>query len=163
MPSRFCTECGTELQPGQRFCPECGTAVQQPAEDIAAAPASTPKPAVARRSSGMPLGLLLGLGGLAIVIVLVVTYWATAKPPAIVGNFPVETSADGIPFPTTPRISVADAKAGLDAGTAIFVDVRSQAQFDAGHIPGAVLMPLDEFEARFSELPQDAEILTYCT
>ena len=35
-------------------------------------------------------------------------------------------------------ISVQDAKAKLDQGEAIFVDVRDPAAYDAGHIPGAL-------------------------
>lgn len=167
MPSRFCTECGTALQTGQRFCPECGTAVKtaaapeqataQPPIPRTASKPATPKP------NRPPMALLLGLGAVAIAIVLVATYWATARPPAIVGNFPVETSADGIPFPDVPRISVADARAAAEAGNAIILDVRSRGQYAASHIPGAVLIPLEEFETRYSELPQNVQILTYCT
>ncbi len=165
MPSRFCTECGTELSADQKFCPECGTAAQPSAAPHPdSAPDTAPVTATQRQGAARPsLGLLLGLSAIAVAIVLLVTYWATMRPPAIVGNFPVETSADGIPFPDVPRIAPADAKARFDAETAIIVDVRSQAQYNAGHIPGAILIPLDEFEARYSELPQNAEILTYCT
>lgn len=162
MPSRFCTECGTELQPGQRFCPECGTALQTATAPQPPTPKTVNKP-TAPRPNRPPMALLLGLGAVAIAIVLVATYWATARPPAIVGNFPVETSPDGLPFPDVPRISVADARAAAEAGNAIIVDVRSRGQYAASHIPGALLIPLDEFETRYSELPQNAQILTYCT
>lgn len=107
--------------------------------------------------------LLLGLGAVAIVIVLVATYWATAQPPAIVGNFPVETSPDGIPFPDVPRVSVTDARTAAEDGNAIIVDVRSQGQYAMSHVPGALLIPIDEFETRYSELPQNTQIITYCT
>lgn len=164
MPSRFCTECGTELKPGQRFCPECGTAVQAPAAapETVAAPQTTVAQAASGR--GRPsTWLMFGLAALVILIVGAVAFVATARPRALVGEFPQEMSDDGLPYPDVARISVADAKARLDAGSAIFVDVRSQAQFEAAHIPDARLIPVDEFEARYTELPKDAEIITYCT
>lgn len=168
MPSRFCTECGTALQTGQRFCPECGTAVQTTASAAQPAASQQPisKPAsqpAASRPNRPPMALLLGLGALAIAIVLVTAYWATAQPPAIVGNFPVETSPDGIPFPDVQRISVVEAGVAAGDGNAIIVDVRSRGQYAASHIIGAVLIPIDEFETRYSELPQNTQIITYCT
>jgi 3-mercaptopyruvate sulfurtransferase SseA len=109
------------------------------------------------------MALVLGIGGLALVVVLVVIYWAMAQPPAIVGNFPPVHTEDGYPFPDVPRLAVQDARSRLDAGSALFVDVRSRGQFNASRIPGAVLIPIDEFEARYSELPRNVEIITYCT
>jgi len=44
------------------------------------------------------------------------------------------------------EVSAADAKALIDGG-ALVVDVRGKGQFDAGHIPGAVSVPLDELQA----------------
>ena len=34
--------------------------------------------------------------------------------------------------------------------------------YDAGHLPGALSMPLEELPARVEELPADALIVTYC-
>jgi rhodanese-related sulfurtransferase/DNA-binding transcriptional ArsR family regulator len=48
------------------------------------------------------------------------------------------------------------------AGDVIVLDVRPRAEFDAGHIPGALSVPLDELEDRLAELPADAEIVAYC-
>ena len=36
------------------------------------------------------------------------------------------------------------------------------AGYAAGHIPGAISMPYEEIEQRFSELPSDGEIVAYC-
>jgi 3-mercaptopyruvate sulfurtransferase SseA len=64
-----------------------------------------------------------------------------------------------------PRISVQDARAALEAGTAIVVDVRSESAYTEGHIPGAVSIPLDEFERNVNgiALKKDQWIITYCT
>lgn len=76
---------------------------------------------------------------------------------------PDSHNEEGIPYPDVPRISLAETKARFDAGAALVVDVRSQDDYNAAHIPEAISLPLAELEARYRELPQDAEIVTYCT
>ena len=44
----------------------------------------------------------------------------------------------------------------------VLVDVRPAEEFEAGHIEGAVSIPLDELDERLSELPADSEIVAYC-
>lgn len=48
------------------------------------------------------------------------------------------------------------------AGTVTVLDVRPAEEFAAGHLPGAVSIPLDELEARLAELPADSEVVAYC-
>jgi rhodanese-related sulfurtransferase len=48
------------------------------------------------------------------------------------------------------------------AGTATVIDVRPAEEYAAGHIPGAVSVPLDELEARLASLPGGGEIIAYC-
>lgn len=64
-----------------------------------------------------------------------------------------------------PRISVEDAKAALDGGEAVIVDVRSAESYAAGHAAGAISVPLTEIEANPAGLGLDKEqwIITYCT
>ena len=50
----------------------------------------------------------------------------------------------------------------LEHGDVVLVDVRPEAEYDAGHIEGAKSVPLDELERRLAELPPDAEIVAYC-
>jgi phage shock protein E len=43
------------------------------------------------------------------------------------------------------------------------VDVRTPGEFAAGHIPGAVNIPVQELDARMNELqPKDAAVVVYC-
>jgi rhodanese-related sulfurtransferase/DNA-binding transcriptional ArsR family regulator len=42
------------------------------------------------------------------------------------------------------------------------LDVRPREEYAAGHIPGAVSIPLDELADRLAELPDDGQILAYC-
>jgi len=50
----------------------------------------------------------------------------------------------------------------LRARDVVLVDVRPAEEFDAGHIHGAVSIPLDELDERLAELPADSEIVAYC-
>ncbi len=47
-------------------------------------------------------------------------------------------------------------------GAVTVLDVRPVEEYRAGHIPGAVSVPLEELERRLSELPRDQEIIAYC-
>jgi rhodanese-related sulfurtransferase len=48
------------------------------------------------------------------------------------------------------------------AGRAVVLDVRPAIKYAAGHIPGAVSIPLAELAERLDELPEDIEIVAYC-
>jgi len=51
----------------------------------------------------------------------------------------------------------------LAAGAAVTVlDVRPSEEYAAGHIPGAVSIPLDELAARLAELPDAGQVIAYC-
>jgi 3-mercaptopyruvate sulfurtransferase SseA len=64
-----------------------------------------------------------------------------------------------------PRIPVEEAKAALNSGEAIVVDVRSAESYAAGHAAGAISIPLSEIEANPAGFGLDKEqwIITYCT
>jgi rhodanese-related sulfurtransferase/uncharacterized membrane protein YphA (DoxX/SURF4 family) len=44
----------------------------------------------------------------------------------------------------------------------VILDVRSQEEYDGGHLEGATLIPVDTLEGRLAELPEDKPIITYC-
>jgi rhodanese-related sulfurtransferase len=48
------------------------------------------------------------------------------------------------------------------AGGALVVDVREQVEWDAGHISGAVWIPLGELGSRVDELPRDRRMVIVC-
>lgn len=64
-----------------------------------------------------------------------------------------------------PRVTVEEAKAALDSGAAIIVDVRTTESFLNGHIAGAVSIPLPRIEQTPASVRLDKErwIITYCT
>jgi rhodanese-related sulfurtransferase len=45
---------------------------------------------------------------------------------------------------------------------AFMLDVRTQEEWDEYHSPNATLIPLDQLQARLSEVPKDKEILVVC-
>lgn len=44
----------------------------------------------------------------------------------------------------------------------VVLDVRPREEFEAGHIPGAVSIPLAELRKRVKELPKSKQIVAYC-
>ncbi len=52
--------------------------------------------------------------------------------------------------------------ARVRAGDAVIVDLRPAEEYEAGHIAGALSIPLPELEARLAELPTDLEVVAYC-
>ena len=42
------------------------------------------------------------------------------------------------------------------------LDVRTKEEFDLGHLEPAVLIPVDDLEARFGELSKDRPVIVYC-
>ena len=47
-------------------------------------------------------------------------------------------------------------------GEVTVLDVRPPEEYRAGHIPGAVSIPLSDLERRLAELPRDREVVAYC-
>jgi rhodanese-related sulfurtransferase len=48
------------------------------------------------------------------------------------------------------------------AGQVVLLDTRPEPEFRAGHIPGALHMPVEEMEERLHVLPMDQELIAYC-
>jgi len=62
-------------------------------------------------------------------------------------------------------IAPADLQARIDRGESMFIlDVRSAAEFAAGHVPGAVNIPFDTVASRLRDVPGSAseELFLYC-
>lgn len=82
---------------------------------------------------------------------------------------PASGRADGAPerdrlVAQTPPglVDVATARRLVAAGVTV-VDVRTPAEFQAGHVPGAVNIPFDEVKRRAGELgPPSTPLVLYC-
>ncbi len=44
----------------------------------------------------------------------------------------------------------------------VLIDVRPAEEYEAGHVAGAISLPLDELESRLAEIPRDVEVVAYC-
>ncbi len=47
-------------------------------------------------------------------------------------------------------------------GLVTVLDVRPTGEYAAGHIPGAINLPIDELERQLAELPPGREVIAYC-
>jgi rhodanese-related sulfurtransferase len=61
-----------------------------------------------------------------------------------------------------PQIDVEAILDDLNDRDPFLLDVRTREEFDRGHIPGAVNIPVDELRLRLDEVPHDREIAAYC-
>lgn len=82
--------------------------------------------------------------------------------PAMEGSALPSVHGDDAAAAAAPRIAAAEAKTRAEAGTAVFVDVRSGAEYEAGHIAGALSITSTEMETQLKNLPADGLIITYC-
>lgn len=60
------------------------------------------------------------------------------------------------------QISAPDLAQRLHSGDVILLDARPRLEYEAGHLPGAISMPLDELSQRVTDLPPQAFFVTYC-
>jgi len=117
------------------------------------------KPTAIRQRSNIWLPLLAaGAIGLIITGILILR---NPTPPVAPSPIAVEHTEET--FPEIPRVNLTQAKAAFDGRTAIFLDVRDAGSYEAGHIPGALSIPLAMLNERANELKPTDWIITYCT
>ncbi len=59
-------------------------------------------------------------------------------------------------------VDVAAVKALLGRDDVLIIDVREQAEYDAGHIPGVTLIPMNQVANRLAEIPKDKPVIVTC-
>jgi rhodanese-related sulfurtransferase len=93
--------------------------------------------------------------------IALVGQWDTSK--GVITARPAGTE-DGRPEEIN---SVARAKEIFDNGNALFVDARSPDNYEDGHIPGAVSLPVGQFDEQIESFldrhSPDTRIVTYCS
>lgn len=60
------------------------------------------------------------------------------------------------------EIDIHGARARLDAGDAVFVDIRDAGSFDRAHIDGATHLSDDNAQSFVAETDKDAMVIVYC-
>ena len=73
-----------------------------------------------------------------------------------------QRAADTFLGGATESVSRGELLERVRQGTAIVVDLRPPEEYAAGHVAGALSIPLGELEARLAELPPDVEVVAYC-
>ena len=73
-----------------------------------------------------------------------------------------QRAADTFLGGATETVSRGELLERVRQGTAIVVDLRPPEEYAAGHVAGALSIPLGELEARLAELPPDVEVVAYC-
>lgn len=64
-------------------------------------------------------------------------------------------------LPNVPEVDVAQLDEARQAG-AVLIDVRESDEYEAGHVPGAVPIPIGEVVARLDEVPADGPVYVIC-
>ena len=115
-----------------------------------------------RKTTKFPIAILVAGGFLLILAAAILFMQNQPNPenslPTAAVNDQGEQASQEI-----QRVSLEDAKAALDANTAVFVDVRGDSLYAESHIPGALSIPLTELENHLDELNAADWIITYCT
>ena len=91
--------------------------------------------------------------GVAFIAATLTACAPTSEPASPAGEAPSEIQ----------RVTLEESKAAFDNGEATFVDVRTASAYQAGHVPGALSIPLAELQTRIDELDPNQWIITYCT
>lgn len=82
--------------------------------------------------------------------------YSSAKDPVNMAGFVAENILQKrlfvVPWATTKQIT----------GNDILIDVRDDHEFNAGHIPGAINIPVDDVRSRMNEIRADKNIYIYC-
>jgi rhodanese-related sulfurtransferase len=84
--------------------------------------------------------------------------YGSAKDPINMAGF----VAAGLLRGDQPQIDVEAATVPAADGGPLLVDVRTPQEYDGGHIPGALNIPVDELRSRIGELPRARKIAVYC-
>jgi NADPH-dependent 2,4-dienoyl-CoA reductase/sulfur reductase-like enzyme/rhodanese-related sulfurtransferase len=84
--------------------------------------------------------------------------FGSAKDPINMAGF----VAGGMLRGDHPQIDLEVVLAPPAGEQAFLLDVRTAQEFSAGHIPGAVNIPVDDLRSRLHEIPRDQKIAAYC-
>lgn len=135
----------------------------------------SPKQPRQQSSSSRNAFIVMAVGGLA---VLALVAWALTRsleapinptvpaPVATAAPAPAPAPEPEVQDPeraAVPRISVDELKQKLAKGEVTVIDVRDADAYMAGHIPGALHIPLTRIEGEIPYLPRTKLIVTYCT
>jgi rhodanese-related sulfurtransferase len=62
----------------------------------------------------------------------------------------------------SPHIHVEGLRRRLEKGDVVILDVRPVVEFRAGHIPGALSIPLEDLKQHIDSIPKGRDVVVYC-
>lgn len=74
----------------------------------------------------------------------------------------VEAAARAYLGPGTRQVTRGELLDRIKTGRVTVIDVRPREEYEAGHIPAAISIPLDELADHLGQLPADHDIVAYC-
>ncbi|MCD4800047.1 MAG: rhodanese-like domain-containing protein [Methanococcoides sp.] len=92
-----------------------------------------------------------------LVILLVIAFIALG----FIGYDKFVSNKNGVDVSYTD-VSVHEAKNMLDEGNVFLLDVRTESEFNSGHLEGAVNIEVSQLGSQLDEVPADKVILVYC-
>ena len=99
---------------------------------------------------------------IALIALTVAACGAPAAAPAPAADDAAPAAAVGAPLELPADIdakTLADIK---DRSDVVVLDVREQWEYDEGHIPGVVHIPMNDIPGRISEIPTDQTVIVSC-
>ncbi|AMD01792.1 ArsR/SmtB family transcription factor [Halomonas chromatireducens] len=81
-----------------------------------------------------------------------------AEMERLVGRLFADDDADS----AMEAVSRDELLAALASGKVALLDVRPEEEYEAGHLPEAINIPLEQLEDMLGKLPKDREIVAYC-
>jgi len=78
---------------------------------------------------------------------------------ADVGQLVRDFAIEGVP---SERVSRASLSAAAQRNGIVLLDVRPRLEYESGHIPGALTIPIAELGDRLGELPPGKKVVVYC-
>ncbi|MCE7984862.1 MAG: rhodanese-like domain-containing protein [Caldilinea sp. CFX5] len=89
---------------------------------------------------------------------LLLTLTACGSQPAATATSGAEIDLATLPVLVDPQT----ANLLRERDDVLLIDVREQAEYDAGHIPGITLIPMGEIPSRLADIPKDKTVIVSC-
>lgn len=115
--------------------------------------------------------LVLGAGAIVVVALIAFVIVRSSRSTAVNSIPPAPAPTASTPAPehdhaaesSVRRITAPEVRTALDRGEAVVVDVRDIDSYAAGHVAGAMHIPLEFIESQVPYLPRGKMLVTYCT
>jgi rhodanese-related sulfurtransferase/predicted transcriptional regulator len=92
----------------------------------------------------------------------IVELWSTLQRVSAARIAAVERAAREYLGEPVEAIARGELEERLRSGDLVIVDVRPEEEYEAGHIEGALSIPIDQLAQRLAELPEGSEVVAYC-